>query len=116
MTPSITLLVLRCNDIQVSKAFYERFGFTFIKEQHGKGPVHYSTQTNGIVLELYPGNPTEKTDNIRLGFSCASLAQLESVDKHPIPVNDFQSENNTHIIVVTDPDGRRIELIQTKED
>jgi hypothetical protein len=48
------------------------------REQHGGGPAHYSCQTGGLVLELYPhaaegdaGRAPGET--VMLGFSVASL-------------------------------------------
>lgn len=35
-------------------AFFTKLGFVFEKEQHGNGPVHYSFEKDGDVLEIYP--------------------------------------------------------------
>ncbi|MDQ5768756.1 hypothetical protein [Thiothrix subterranea] len=86
-TPRLNLLVLRCRDIDTTRAFYEGLGIPFIPEQHGNGAPHYAAiLSDGLVLELYPakGEP----DNTRLGFQ-------------------FGGE---HQRIVQDPDGRYVEI------
>ena len=51
---SLNLLVLRCANIERSKSFYELFGLAFNKEQHGNGPLHYSSSDERGVFEIYP--------------------------------------------------------------
>lgn len=46
--------VLRTDDIEAMKRFLENFGLTFVEEQHGDGPVHYSCETGEKVFEIYP--------------------------------------------------------------
>ncbi|MDN3555495.1 VOC family protein [Halomonas maura] len=104
----ITLLVLRCKELEASKRFYELLGFRFVKEQHGDGPIHYASQDAGMVFELYPLREGESVDNARLGFRVPNLEQivphLETLKRHTI------AEGVVHI--VQDPDGRKIELME----
>lgn len=86
----LNLLVLRCRDIQASKQFYEGLGMQFVQEQHGNGPAHFAAECDGMVFELYPLKPSEAADNIRLGF---------------------QTDTVRERILVTDPDGRKVELL-----
>ncbi len=74
----LNLLVLRCRDIEATRTFYTQLGLTFTREQHGNGPVHYSTYLGRLLLELYLTNG--ESDNIRLGFSVppALLAQFNT--------------------------------------
>ena len=76
----LNLLVLRCRDIEATRPFYTQLGLTFTREQHGSGPVHYSTYLGGLLLELYPTNG--EPDNVRLGFSIppALLTQFNLTD------------------------------------
>ena len=46
--------VMRVADIDRVKEFFENFGLSFVKEQHGDGPVHYACEVAGSVLEIYP--------------------------------------------------------------
>ncbi|WP_275287177.1 VOC family protein [Halomonas elongata] len=102
----ITLLVLRCQALEVSKRFYERLGFRFVKEQHGDGPIHYASQEAGMVFELYPLREGESVDNTRLGFSVPNLgeilANLETVNRRTIA--------DEMVYIAQDPDGRKVEL------
>lgn len=66
---SISYIVLRCADIEASRAFYEKLGLSFKKERHGKGFEHYSAYAGGCVLELYPGSGTS---GLRLGLMIPS--------------------------------------------
>src|SRR5690606_35870227 len=50
-----TLLVLRCADIDASRAFYEALGAHFVEAKHGEGPRHYAATLGGITHELYQG-------------------------------------------------------------
>lgn len=102
----INLLVLRCKELQVSKQFYELLGFRFVKEQHGDGPVHYSSQDAGFVFELYPLGDGGSLDSSRLGFFLENLS-------HILPGLDLKGQyqfDGKQIYIVQDPDGRKIEL------
>ena len=103
---TLNLLVLRCQDIEKSKAFYEKLSFSFVQEQHGKGPVHYATTIGILVLELYPLGPNS-IDNIRLGFTLDSKNILE--DKSIEIVSQY-SFNDIMTYVIADPDGRKVEI------
>ncbi len=86
---SLNLLVLRCTNLQASKAFYEDLGMIFVEEQHGKGSKHYSTELSGMILELYPLVDNQNIDHLRLGFTSTLVKER---------------------IVLSDPDGRKVEL------
>lgn len=92
----LALLVLRCCDIETTKAFYEGLGFSFVREQHDSSPIHYSTHIGAMLLELYPtkGEP----DNVRLGFAVApTILEQLGINGHG---------------VLRDPDGRGVELTE----
>jgi catechol 2,3-dioxygenase-like lactoylglutathione lyase family enzyme len=102
----ISLVVIRCQDIEASKRFYQQLGLTFIREKHGSGPEHYSCEHEGVVFELYPNKGEAPEDNVRLGFKVAELA-LKVATLAVTSSYEFDSEV---IYVVTDPDGRKVEL------
>jgi len=83
----LSLLVIRCQDLEISHLFYANLGFKFKEEKHGDGPRHYAAEADGFVFELYPTNEWV-CDNLRLGFSS------DKVEKG----------------IYTDPDGRKIEI------
>ena len=99
---NLKLIVLRCANIEKSNEFYNALGFEFMKEQHGAGPKHYSAESNGLVLELYPSKETVK-DNLRLGFEISTIPNF-------FKIIDEYAFNDAKVLVVLDPDGRKIEL------
>ena len=72
----LSLLVIRCKDLELSKSFYQRLGLSFVKEKHGNGPTHYSCEHDGFVFELYPNNNEQPKDNNRLGFKVLKLSLI----------------------------------------
>jgi len=46
--------VIKTDDIETLRDFFENLGLKFIVEKHGNGPEHYSCSHNGKVLEIYP--------------------------------------------------------------
>lgn len=62
-------LALYVRDPESSVACYEAaLGLQFQREQHG-GPVHFSTQLGGTILELYPAAGGRPTSRVRLGIT-----------------------------------------------
>ncbi|MDN3525602.1 VOC family protein [Halomonas sabkhae] len=104
----LNLLVLRCQALEVSRRFYERLGFRFVKEQHGDGPIHYASQEAGMVFELYPLLEGDVADHTRLGFSVPNLEEIvphiETMTRHSIL--------GEVVHIARDPDGRKVELIE----
>lgn len=101
---NLKLLVIRCLNIEKSKAFYEKLGFIFVLEKHGKGVEHYCATNYGFVFELYPSNKDNQVCNTRLGFE---LLNKENLISEYIDSYDF---NNKTIYILQDPDGRKIEI------
>jgi len=102
----ITLLVIRCQDIESSKRFYEQLGLSFKKEKHGNSPTHFSCEHDGCVFELYPNKDQPPQDNSRLGFE---VSNIEQVTNKFIDIDSYEYEGRV-IYVLTDPDGREIEV------
>jgi len=106
---SLNLLILRCSDIEKSKDFYKKLSLSFVKEQHGKGAVHYATTLGDMILELYPlGNGT--VDNTRLGFMVNSIKPILE-DKMVEIVSEYEFDGKTTYVIV-DPDGRKVEIVE----
>lgn len=84
----LTLLVIRCRNLELSRLFYEGLDLRFIQEKHGKGPKHYSTEIDGVVFELYPDEDKHITELVRLGFSSDTVRKG----------------------IYVDPDGRNVEI------
>lgn len=102
----IDLIVLRSKDIQKSKDFYEDvLGLSFLSEKHGIGPEHFSTNLNGTILEIYPEKKA-KTEGLRLGFRLEQYLGIKSKLKG----RDIVYKENKESILITDPDGHKIEI------
>jgi lactoylglutathione lyase len=107
---SLNLLVLRCGDIERSKAFYELFGMAFVQEQHGNGPIHYSATDDSGVFELYP-REAGAPDQTGLGFVTAELDGLHALlRKNQFAPREVRETELGRMFVARDPDGRRIEV------
>jgi lactoylglutathione lyase len=101
-----SLLVLRCENLEASKNFYEMLGMMFVSEQHGKGLIHYSSNSLGFIFELYPMHPTESIDNSRLGFE---VDESEAIFKNMESFSSYELYGQP-IHIFKDPDGRKIEI------
>src|SRR5262245_32471338 len=113
----LSLLVLRTTRIGDCLEFHQTLGLTLVEEKHGKGPVHYSSSSNGITIEIYPETQKNSTENsaernIRLGFTVESLtATLEALETIGATVLKHPSITQWgHLAVVLDPDGREVEI------
>jgi catechol 2,3-dioxygenase-like lactoylglutathione lyase family enzyme len=109
--PSLTLLILRCRDIERSRPFYELLDFTFKKHAHGTGPQHYAAESPAFVFEVYPAKPDEPQDRTALGFSVSDLDEshirFNAAAYSPDPIKDNPWGRT---FIVRDPDFRRIEI------
>jgi catechol-2,3-dioxygenase len=113
---SLNLLVLKTRQVEHVRAFYECLGVAFSEERHGGGPAHYAGQAGATVLEVYPlpddGTAADRTT--RLGFAVADLEKvLESLRASGTPV---ASPPRVNRVVVRDPDGRAVELLDMRRD
>ncbi len=80
---TFSLMVLRTDNIEASLAFYRAIGLQFQQEQHGSGPIHYSCEIGGTVMEIYPGEmgkaPDRKSSGATmLGFAVPALDETLS--------------------------------------
>jgi lactoylglutathione lyase len=108
-------LALRCKDVEITRRFYEHLGIVFTKERHGTGPEHYAWENSGFVLELYPVKDDQLPDNVRLGFSTPLLADLSGKIRHSSEVTVLKPPYATAdrlIMLLQDPDGRKVEVSQ----
>ena len=109
----LNLLVLRCRDLDASRAFYEQLGLAFRAHTHGAGPLHYAAESPTFVLELYPATTDTAADQTGLGFTVNDLPalhqRLTTAGLTPGPIRQHPWGTT---FVLRDPDGRRIELQQ----
>lgn len=116
---TLSLMVLRCHDIDVSRAFYEQLGLSFTQESHGQGPLHYVATINRLVIELYPQNSDdqqgkENSDPIRIGFTIGFLDNvIQSIQEKGNKIHSMPRQTQWgYRAVIIDPDGRKVELAE----
>ena len=118
MNSRLNLLMLRVADLERAVIFYRLLGLDFIKHAHGSGPEHYACELPGIVFELYPATPEQPVSaSTRLGFAVADVDAL--VTKLASASTQILSAPRTsewgRRAVLIDPDGHRVELLQSLE-
>ncbi|GAA2787117.1 VOC family protein [Saccharopolyspora taberi] len=95
MPTTAVLLVVYTDRLEQCREFYAGLGLEFVAEQHGSGPEHYAaTLPGGLVIELYPTSTRRPVSSNRLGFSVSLAAADLAPGRH----------------VLTDPDGRAVEV------
>lgn len=113
--PRLSLLVLRSAEPTRLVDFYTLLGLCFQEEQHGKGPLHWTAEVEGFVLEIYPALPPEDVDrSTRLGFEMDDVVSVvASLQNQGITImNELKQTQWGLRAVVKDPDGRAVELLQ----
>jgi lactoylglutathione lyase len=115
----LNLLLLRVAELAKARSYYERLGMSFTEEQHGKWPLHLSTNLEGTVFELYHKTESESsTSGTRFGLT---------VDDVERAVRDAEAGGGTILVaprgsawglraVVVDLDGHKIELTERAAD
>lgn len=114
--PDLSLVVIRVSDLEGSRVWYECLGFTFTREQHGDGPVHYTATDTHCVFELYPESKTNPvTPYIRLGFD---VPDVRAIVDNQVPSESVVSEPAMRFgrfgAVLVDPDGIKVEINEVK--
>ena len=113
----IRLLVLRTDNPEKLVDFYTILGLQFEYHKHENSPYHYAASIGKTVLEIYPlaKNQTEPDKNLRLGFEIdhfdETVRKLKALD-----VLFSQEPTQTDfgfMAVISDPDGRKIELYKS---
>lgn len=111
--PVLMLLVLYSQAVDQTQRFYERLGLVFQPEQHGNGPPHVAAIVGEVVLEIYP--QAQAAGPLRLGFRVENVdALVASLSQAGMPVVSVpRLTPRGRLAVVQDPDGRRVELLET---
>jgi lactoylglutathione lyase len=116
---SFSFIVIRSFNLEGALSFYGALGLRFVQEQHGSGPVHYSSELNGVMLEIYPAQagaifePKAAGLNM-LGFRVTSLddtlAKLQALGIEPKSAPKDAEWGRW--VNVSDPDGCLVQLNQ----
>ncbi len=104
---NLKYLVIKCNELEKSKAFYEAIGFHPVKEKHGSGAEHYSFAINDFVIELYPSNKSVE-GNLILGLEIKIPIEEIMQRLKFISYQQELSKNKNGNISINDPDGNKI--------
>ncbi|MDW7694348.1 glyoxalase/bleomycin resistance/extradiol dioxygenase family protein [Flammeovirgaceae bacterium SG7u.111] len=111
------LIVIRTKEPQLLKKQYELLGFKFDYHQHGKGPLHYASEKDGFVFEIYPLTKSmkEADSSLRLGISVESLDLTIKHIKNSSwkIISDIKDTEWGLTAIIQDMDGRKIELKNT---
>jgi len=111
------LLVIRTPDIERLSKFYTLLGLTFDYHKHDKSPYHYSATIDKTVIEIYPltKTQTEPDKSLRLGFSLDSFEETIDLLKQQgiIFTSDVEKTEFGIMVIIEDPDGRKIELYKS---
>lgn len=112
---SLTLLFLRCADLDRCRGFYASLGLSLIKEKHGTGPEHCACELGPLVFELYPAKDSRTDSDLMLGFRVPSLnLTLTSLNEIGTEILTPLSDSpRVRRAMVRDPDGRRVGLIES---
>ncbi len=114
LPPQMNLVVLRSADIDRAATFYQELGLLFTRHSHGSGPVHYSSEVNRFVFEIYPLAPSSTpTTGTRIGFRVDSVDEIVPALARlgaKIVVAPADSEWGRRS-VVKDFDGHTVELL-----
>ena len=109
----IRLIVIRTNDQKRLADFYSLLGLTFDNHKHGNSPMHYSATIGTLVLEIYPllKSQTETDKNLRLGYAIDKFEEtLNVLSKNGVAFSEPTLTDFGFLTIVSDPDGRKIEL------
>jgi lactoylglutathione lyase len=115
---ALNLVVLRSSDIARAAAFYTRLGLHFTRHRHGKGAEHFAAELPGGVFELYTQTADSPTTlGTRIGFAVPSVdAVITALADYPAAVVSVPKDSEWgRRAVVADPDGHRVELLQSKQ-
>jgi catechol 2,3-dioxygenase-like lactoylglutathione lyase family enzyme len=112
----LSLLVIKCSNLDRSKVFYEALGVTFAKEKHGKGPEHWaSTNLPDSVLELYPSRDNKITQNLTFGLSVGDVDSAYKVlqERGFHPRHEPRDDGWGRHFMVEDPNGLLVDIVDS---
>lgn len=113
----LNLVVLRSPDLDRAETFYRSLGINFAREKHGRGPEHLAAVLGDVVFEIYPQTGEQGTLEVRLGFRVISLeaALARGIANGGTIVSPATQSPWGLRAVLADPDGHRVELLETTE-
>jgi hypothetical protein len=104
------ITLLRSENIEVTKTFYQSFFPDWVSERHGDGPLHYSLRLQNFLFEIYPKR-IRYPDNLECLILADNLANtMKAIDDFNLPIL-IQKETQ---VIMRDPDGRLLQILQNK--
>jgi len=118
MVKYIDALLIRSHNVEATVAFYRSIGLALEREQHEKGPLHYTCELGQAHFAIYradePGRAPERYSSgaTMVGFQVESVeasyeAALRAGAKSLVEPSDFPWGRRA---LVLDPDGRVVEF------
>ncbi|MBA2115653.1 VOC family protein [Bremerella alba] len=110
----VNLIALRSRDPEVTVRFYQSLGLILIEEQHDQGPIHWASDTNDFVLEIYPAKSAEPIDSsTSIGLEVSEIGTLVQQLRHSgtTIVREPKAFAWGVQAIVQDPDGRSVILV-----
>jgi len=117
---NLASVVLFTGQLERCIAFYRALGVPLEDEDHGDGHVHSAVDLDGVHIAIFPGTgpgpalPHRATGATFIGFWVPSLgaAKDAAVSLGATLISDHQTCQWGCRVVLTDPDGRAVELNQ----
>ncbi|MBI4918459.1 glyoxalase/bleomycin resistance/extradiol dioxygenase family protein [archaeon] len=109
--PSLNLLILRSQNVDLLRDFYQTLLQVSFEQHTDHGPVHYGMQVGSVYLEIYP-TKKELAQLDSPGFSVKNLdeiiARVEAKYLHKAPVDSSFGR----FAIIKDPDNRLVHLVE----
>ncbi len=115
-------IILRADDKEITKGFYEKLGMKFSQHKHGDGPLHYACEIKGAVIEIYQGRKQEeqrKDPDYRTAGETTLYIELPPdilIDQLGAEMKIIQVIREHALLVLEDPDGRAVMVAKQEED
>jgi lactoylglutathione lyase len=116
MPVTVAAIVLSCRDLEASVRFYKAVGLDLKETKHG-GPTHHTCSLGGVHFALYAGTSEiapQAATQISLTCDRLDLALQQARELGATVLEPPAPKPWGLTTVLADPDGRRVELLQTR--
>ena len=105
-------IVLFSFDPEKTKLFYQCLGISFEQEQHGSGPVHFSSAlSSGAICEIYKRTPSQSDDKILIEVDSIAQCIKNLQDQGFLQGQVVIVSKDQKQLILHDPDGRPVYLL-----
>ena len=124
MIKAVNAIILKTEKVEETAAFYQALELPLERNDNENGPTHFTCDLAGVHFAIFALSPYDgperrsKARDTMVGFTVESidkaLQRLEPMNVETVlPVEDVPWGRRT---VITDPDGRPVELNEPKAD